>query len=163
MKVTRKTRTRVQHRVMPRVKKRRITVPSFIKKASVGKERQLQLPLLPRSVERHLRLQPERRLSLLHQPQTRNELLRKGRDSQLKGRRRLLQRLQRRSIGMNALRRDAQIMLSEEECAEGMEQRSRSTDAALKDAQIKLRREEYARGMGLKNMPSYAHLMDART
>jgi hypothetical protein len=141
------------------MEKRRITLPSFIKTASVGKERQLQWLISPRSVERYLRLQLERRLLLLHQPQKRNELLQKGRGSQLKWRRRLLQRMQRRSIGMNALLRDARTRFRKEDCAKGMEQRSNY--AAVKDVRTKLRKEECASSMEQRS--SNAAVKDART
>jgi len=51
-------------------------------------------------------------------------------------------RWQKRSTEMNALLMDAQRMLSEEECANGMGQVSK--DAAVKDAQTKPSKEECA-------------------
>jgi hypothetical protein len=156
-----KMEMRVQHRLMPRMEKRRITLPSFIKTASVGKERQLQLPLSPGSGERHLRLQLERLLPLLHQPQKRNALPRRGRDNQLKGKRRLLQRLQRRSTGMNALLRDVKNELRKEECAKDMEQRP--SNAQLRGVRTRFRKEKCVGGMGLMKRPNHAAVKDVRT
>jgi hypothetical protein len=47
----------------------------------------------------------------------------------------------------DAVVKNAQVMLSREECALSMEQRSNTNDAAVKGARIKFRRGEYAEDM----------------
>lgn len=66
---------------------------------------------------------------------------------------------EQRRNNMNALRMDAQTMLSKEECVLGMEQKS--NDAAAKDVQSKLRKEECALGMVQRS--NYVALKDVQT
>ena len=54
----------------------------------------------------------------------------------------------RSSIENYAARKDAQLKLSKEVCAEGMGQRR--NNAARKDALIKFKKEDCATGMGLR-------------
>ena len=59
---------------------------------------------------------------------------------------------------IDATEKDAQIMLSGEECAGGTVQRGESMYAAAKGAQLMLRREVFALGM----QRNYAAVMDAQ-
>ena len=56
---------------------------------------------------------------------------------------------------------DAQIKLSREECAGGMEQRLNG--AALKGVQVLLKREECASNMGQRKYTNYAAVKDVTT
>ena len=49
-----------------------------------------------------------------------------------------------------AAEKDAQIKLSNKECASSMGRRRSANDVATKDVQIKPEKEEYASGMGQK-------------